>query len=172
MTNTDERFLHWYPIYAEPVPGSGEKVTVAVAVVSATSGRVFRLTKDDTADTPPLTATMNSLEPLFTVFTTLLEREGRTAIMEGAELAPAVSIGRKRRALSSSLEEVGQIGLSVSSVFRARMRTRVQRPHSLRHNSDIVESLRCMIASSAIESPANHQDDQYYHDAIMQGVSR
>lgn len=115
-----EKAILWCPIQAEPKPGSGERVTVAVACVGPGTAWVRPLPDSWACDHPDLTVTLRVLRPLFKGLEAALRRHGEKALVGGARLSGTVLLGEVRRALPMDEERLAEMAFRATAVFGSR----------------------------------------------------
>lgn len=115
-----EQVIHWCPIYAEPKPGSGERITVAIACVGHEAAWVRPLAATCASDYPDLNITLRTLAPLFKGLEAALRQHGERALVGGAKLSGAVVLGEVRRALPMDAERLAELAFRSTAVFSCR----------------------------------------------------
>lgn len=90
-----EKLFDWCPILAEPIPGSGERVTIAVALYCQADREalVHRVLPEEQLPEGWLRATLRSSRAVLQAFETTLAKHGLDALAEGAALSKSVSLG-------------------------------------------------------------------------------
>lgn len=109
--------LRWCPIYLEPIPGSGERFTVAVAVAWPESGLVQRVKDFEGLPLPALKMSTRMAEGLLRALEIAVAKHGWKALASSAKLSADLCLGEVREARNANPATVARSALELMSAI-------------------------------------------------------
>jgi hypothetical protein len=165
----DKRLFQWCPILVEPIPGSGEKIVLAIAVCDENRGAVVEpLASPEDLPDGWLRTSMHAIGPLLGAFETTLIEHGNSALKSEAVLSHGVCLGTVRLAFGIDAQQVAR---SVSKITASllditQVLAKPENPIShLKYDDDALGALISRpvdIANTNNPKEDQLEEDQYY----------
>jgi hypothetical protein len=162
-----KRLFQWCPIFVEPIPGSGEKIVLAIAVCDANHDAVVEAVAS-AGDLPDgwLRTSMEAIGPLLRAFETTLIEHGASALTSEAVLSHGVYLGTVRRAFGIDARQVARsiskITASLSDILQ-----KLTEQQNLRINLNQTKILlNDLMSQSLPNSSANDDKEKDYYKRL------
>jgi hypothetical protein len=114
----EKRLFQWCPIYVEPIPGSGERIVLAIAVCDGKHDAVVEpVAPIERLPDGWLRASQHAIAPLLHAFQATLIQHGSSALVSEAVLSHGVCLGVVRRAYGTDARQVAQSVSKITAVL-------------------------------------------------------
>jgi hypothetical protein len=114
----EKRLFQWCPIYVEPIPGSGERIVLAIAVCDGKHDAVVEpVAPIERLPDGWLRASLHALGPLLGAFEATLIEHGSSALVSEAVLSHGVRLGVVRRAYGTDARQVARSVSKITAVL-------------------------------------------------------
>jgi hypothetical protein len=103
----EKRLFQWCPIYVEPIPGSGERIVLAIAACDGKHDAVVEpIAPIERLPDGWLRASLHAIGPLLGAFEATLIEHGSSTLVSEAVLSHGVCLGVVRRAYGTDARQV------------------------------------------------------------------
>lgn len=152
--------VKWHPIYIEPIEGSDERLTVAIAGGSKHEVRFKEIEGFRETFGPKIEAALAAKRPMLEAVAAAL-RSGSIDLLDSAEsLGPGLFVGAARQVMSSDIDTALKAAAQItSSVFNARF-----------HSDSIAEETQTFTDIESKNSSENSKSNSLIHSELRQFV--
>jgi hypothetical protein len=107
----------WFPIYLEPIPGSGERLVLAVAVGHEREGRLFVVDSFVNVLGRPMSPAIKARQPALATLKKAVQNKGVAWLSAGKRLTASLWVGTERKAEAADFDAAGSAALRIASTI-------------------------------------------------------
>lgn len=151
--------ITWHPIYIEPIEGSGERLTIAIAGGTADVVRFKVIGEFRETFGPDIEAALAAKRPMLDALAGALRHGPIDLLASAEELGPGLFVGEARRIMTADIDAALEAAaLITSTVFNARPDRKAE------HDAEPVEPFQW--DPSALRRPASMFDNEDIRAAV------